>query len=122
MSRKLFADLPSTDEVVPVSGRGAAGSRKEELWPVGTLVNRVEDWKEAFMDTDVYQRTAEWGTAGSGIGKKFWGLVTKASWILATSFIVVGLPLVFEMDRELNEDPNLAGGASPDAASGPKAS
>mmetsp|Transcript_6577 Transcript_6577/g.11897 ORF Transcript_6577/g.11897 Transcript_6577/m.11897 type:complete len:130 (-) Transcript_6577:92-481(-) len=106
MARKLFADLPTSDEVVPVGGSSAlprSSRRNGGLWPVGTFFDKIDNIKEAIMDSDGYIRTVELTNSISPYFKKAYSFASSAAWILSTSFIVIGLPLVFEMDRELNE-------------------
>mmetsp|Transcript_1606 Transcript_1606/g.2867 ORF Transcript_1606/g.2867 Transcript_1606/m.2867 type:complete len:91 (-) Transcript_1606:55-327(-) len=88
MARKLFADLPSSSEVAQGVNSSA---RIEELWPVGTIVSRVQDFVESITDSDLYIRLTEIRDTISPTTSRAWSLLSSTCWVVSTSFLVIGM-------------------------------
>lgn len=79
---------------------------------------RFEEFKEVITESDTYQRTAEIVESVAHYSKRVLRFTGNLAWIGATSALVLVVPLVYEIDKELgasNEVSTLTG--SPDSNS-----
>ncbi|KAK4537604.1 hypothetical protein CDCA_CDCA13G3629 [Cyanidium caldarium] len=87
-----------------------AAKRRQET-PLARARERFEDWKESVTETPLYQRVSGAAQRGYGWARKAFGLGSWVAWVGATSALVLVVPLVYEIDKELD-----AGGAGASGA------
>ncbi|GJD08831.1 hypothetical protein Gasu2_31150 [Galdieria sulphuraria] len=62
---------------------------------------RFEEFKEVITESDTYQRTAEIVESVTHYSKRLLRFTGNLAWIGATSALVLVVPLVYEIDKEL---------------------
>eukprot|EP00871_Galdieria_phlegrea_P003811 jgi/Galph1/4430/GphlegSOOS_G3118.1 len=62
---------------------------------------RVEEFREVITESDAYQRTAEVVESVVHYSKKILRFTGNVAWIGATTALVLVVPLVYEIDKEL---------------------
>jgi hypothetical protein len=95
-------DLTKTSPFVakdfPVGGSDSDGDDN----PLGRLQERLEDARDAIVESEIFERIYEVGCRVSDASSVAWSFTKSASWILGTSALVLIVPLLYEMDKELN--------------------
>jgi hypothetical protein len=77
-----------------------AAKRREQNWWNRT-VDQLEDWKDNVMETKWYRQVERVASSGYSWVRRAFGLGSRVAWIGATSALVLVVPLVYEIDREL---------------------
>lgn len=77
----------------------AAKKRDDSLWT--RTVERVEDWKEALNERPTYRRLSTAAGRGYDWLRRAFDVGSRVAWVGATSALVLVVPLVYEIDREL---------------------
>lgn len=101
---------PSSDPKPPASPppAAAASTRNMNGPPAGIaslaarLAERVERARDAIVDTEIYSTLAEVSSAVGERTGKAWEFSKQASWIVGTSALVLIVPLLYEMDKEIS--------------------
>jgi len=106
MPTKLFQDLPGT--AIP---NGDYDSDDDSA--LGALRARTDLLVDVITESKAYSALSQWWGVAKGRGIQLGHLAGSAAWILATSALVVVIPLVYEIDRELGDSPP-DGAAPPD--------
>jgi len=88
MSRRLFADLPSSADVA--AGGNSRSRKNADLWPIGTAAAKLMDVVDAITDSEPFQRAQEIKDSAAPYCTAAWAFLTSASWIVSTSFLVIG--------------------------------
>jgi len=78
----------------------AAKKREHNWW--NRTVDQLEDWKDSVTETKWYQRVERVASSGYTFVRRAFGLGGRVAWISATSALVLVVPLVYEIDRELD--------------------
>lgn len=90
--KPVSTESPSPLALMPDARPAATMSSFQETW---------EDIRDAVTETDVYIATSEKVTAVSRVASSAWSLSKKLAWVLGTSALVLVVPLLYEIDKEL---------------------
>lgn len=82
--------------------------------PLGRVLERLEDARDALMESPAFQKGAQYTEKALAAGDKVWTVARKIAWVAGTSALVLFVPLLYEIDKELGG--SVAAGAPPDAA------
>lgn len=93
----------------PIDG---SGGDDDDINFITRLQERYEDTRDALMESEpfaqVFESTSKLVKAGTAV----WTFSKKAAWIVGTSGLILVVPLLYEMDKEMNAvavgDPSLA--------------
>jgi hypothetical protein len=82
------------------------------------LKDRVDDARDALLESETGSFILDASQKVGNVASAFWALSRKAAWIIGTSALVLVVPLLYEMDKELNisgaaEGAQSTGGAEP---------
>jgi hypothetical protein len=66
------------------------------------LKDRVDDARDALMESETGSFIVDASQKVGNVASAFWALSKKAAWIIGTSALVLVVPLLYEMDKELN--------------------
>ncbi|KAK4533645.1 hypothetical protein CCYA_CCYA18G4527 [Cyanidiococcus yangmingshanensis] len=91
----------------------AAKKREQNWW--NRTVDQLEDWKDNVVETKWYRQVERVATSGYSWVRRAFGLGGRVAWIGATSALVLVVPLVYEIDRELESSAAGATAGSPGA-------
>lgn len=73
----------------------------ENTWIV-QLQDRLEDAKDALMENEYVAKAYSGGEKAYDLSSRLWSFSKKAVWIIGTSALVLVVPLLYEMDKEIN--------------------
>jgi hypothetical protein len=86
------------------------------------LQDRFEDARDAVMESEPFAQVFESTAKALRAGRSVWAFSKQAAWILGTSALVLVVPLLYEMDKEMNVgaagDPSATVGPGQTAAPG----
>jgi hypothetical protein len=97
---RLLSDLQSP--LIDIDGSDDDGN------VLTRLKERFDDARDALVESDAGARVTDISEKVGNVTSTVWALTKKAAWIVGTSALVLIVPLLYEMDKELNA------GASPD--------
>lgn len=83
----------------PLDSADAIGERESLL---GTIQDRLEDARDALLDNETGARVVEMAGRVVGAGTAAWSFSKKAAWVIGTSALVLVVPLLYEMDKEMS--------------------
>lgn len=91
----------------PLDGNG---EHDDESSVLTKLQERYEDTREALMESEPFAKIFDTTSKMVNTGSLIWAFSKKAAWVVGTSALVLVVPLLYEMDKEMNA------GAAPDPA------
>lgn len=113
---------PGEDEITPQGANGtrvADGAMGASPNADGTdvltnLQERLEDIREAIVETETYEVLSKRAAAIRRTGASVWSASKRYAWIIGTSVLVLVVPLLYEVDKELGPgfDPNSSANAA----------
>lgn len=84
---------------VPIDGTDAQGNIEGFL---AQLQDRIEDTKDALMESEPFAQFVDTSSKALSVGGSILAFSKKAAWILGTSALLLVVPLLYEMDKEMN--------------------
>lgn len=101
------------------------GGGDDDSWIV-QLQDRLEDARDALMENEYFSKFHAAGNKVFDASSTLWAFSKRAAWIFGTSALVLVVPLLYEMDKEMNisnpVDANSAAVGQPTSSSdGPSA-
>lgn len=112
MSSSLVGEMPKLFEITE-----DAFLEPKEPTAIEKFQARFEEFKEVITESDTYQRTSEIVESVAHYSKRFLRFTGNLAWIGATSALVLVVPLVYEIDKELGASGGLeSAGSTGDAA------
>lgn len=104
------------DEIIP---QGAHGARSADGTTGGSsgadgtdalirIQERLEDMRDAIVETETYDAISKRAAAVRRTGVSVWRASKKFAWVIGTSVLILVVPLLYEVDKELGPgfDPN----------------
>lgn len=113
--------IPAGGAPPPPRPASSASSSDDEDTPLDAFIERLSDIKEALSESDVVVAASAATARAAPVVATARRLVGGALWVAATSAIVLLLPLLYEIDREVNAPVAAEGGAPPAAGGAPPA-
>jgi hypothetical protein len=98
---RLLSDLQSP--LIDIDGSDDDGNA------LTRLKERFDDARDALLESDAGARVADISGKVGNFTIAAWALSKKAAWIVGTSALVLIVPLLYEMDKELNSGASLDG-------------
>lgn len=86
------------------------------------LLESYEDIKDAVLDNETFIAARKVAVNVSGVASSAWAFSKRAAWIMGTTALVLVIPLLYEIDKELGQgdtptvDTTTAASGSADAA------
>lgn len=82
--------------------------------------DRLEDTRDALMESPAFARAAGATSAAGNAAAAVFAFSKKAAWVLGTSALLLVVPLLYEMDKEMNGGEIEAAAAAAAAEGGEK--
>lgn len=111
------------DDVSPRENGGNFSGGKDvgnnDLFP--SFQDRLEDIRDAIVETETYAVVSKQVAAVRRVSVTAWNVSRRVVWIVATSMLVLVLPVLYEVDKELGTtfDPNSPNQPAPSSSPTP---
>jgi hypothetical protein len=92
---------PFVGKGLPLGGVDGSDSEDDDN-ALTRLQERLEDARDAIVESETFEYVYSFGCKAADAGRVVWSLTKTTSWILGTSALVLVVPLLYEMDKELN--------------------
>lgn len=107
-----FDDNPAKQELLrglhaPIDGDS---DHDDEIGVLTKLQERYEDTRDALMESEPFAKIFDTTSKLVNTSSLIWAFSKKAAWVVGTSALVLVVPLLYEIDKEMNA------GAAPDPA------
>lgn len=97
------------DEITPqgvngarsVDGTTAGSSGADGTDALTKLQERLEDMRDAIVETETYDALSKRAAAVRRTGANVWRVSKRFAWVLGTSVLILIVPLLYEVDKEL---------------------
>lgn len=105
----MVPGVPNDDEITanankPSSSRSLGNTHvpyNSGSGPLTSLQDKWDDIREAVMETDTYAFVMERAESVKNVTMSIWGTAKRCAWVLGTSGLVLVVPLLYEIDKEL---------------------
>lgn len=107
-----FDDNPAKQELLsglhaPIDGNS---DHDDDSSVLAKLQERYEDTRDALMESEPFAKIFDTTSKVANTGSLVWAFSKRAAWVVGTSALVLVVPLLYEMDKEMNT------GTAPDPA------
>lgn len=83
----------------------ATANGMEDQSTLSRLSERLEDIRDTITETESYMRISKASKDVSAVLQSVWSFSKSATWIIGTTALVLLVPLLYEMDKELAQGP-----------------
>lgn len=81
------------------SDAGNVGGTETDV--ITKIQDRLEDIRDAIVETDAYDIVSKQATMVRNATTSVWNVSKRVAWIVGTSVLVLVVPLLYEVDKEL---------------------
>uniref|UniRef100_A0A6T6CRC1 Uncharacterized protein n=1 Tax=Compsopogon caeruleus TaxID=31354 RepID=A0A6T6CRC1_9RHOD len=106
---RLFVSLPDEEEYVMHEEDEFGGMNGGML---GSWMTRVDEIRESMTDSESFDQISRTWQRIARVGTQIRSGLTSAAMILATSALVLLIPLLYEVDKEIGDGGPTSGGGS----------